>query len=216
MRTTVTVDDTLCARTRTRRAGHAAGRPVPGRTGNVRACPGWSTPCSAWRSGARPAGRAAQPPGAGCPMSVLVDTSVWGEHFRRPLPALIQLLRVDDVLAHPLVMLELTCGTPPEPRVQTLGDLALLRQTRLATPGEVADRIERERLYERGYGAVDCTLVSLSRCSWRITILPSLCSSRNFPGPTDAVAQTNHEKQATFNRYAALSACEAIPFPHQT
>ena len=93
-------------------------------------------------------------------MSVLIDTSVWVEHFRRPLPALIQLLRVDDVLTHPLVILELTCGTPPEPRARTLGDLALLRQTRLATPGEVADWIERERLYGRGCGAVDCTLLA--------------------------------------------------------
>ena len=93
-------------------------------------------------------------------MSVLVDASVWVEHFRRPLPALIQLLRVDDVLTHPSVMLELTCGTPPEPRARTLGYLALLRQTRLATPGEVADWIERERLYGRGCGAVDCTLLA--------------------------------------------------------
>ncbi|KFG98148.1 twitching motility protein PilT [Burkholderia paludis] len=93
-------------------------------------------------------------------MSVLVDTSVWVEHFRRPLPALIQLLRVDNVLTHPLVLLELTCGTPPEPRARTLGYLALLRQTRLATPGEVADWIERERLYGRECGAVDCTLLA--------------------------------------------------------
>ncbi|KVM81977.1 type II toxin-antitoxin system VapC family toxin [Burkholderia stagnalis] len=102
-------------------------------------------------------------------MSVLVDTSVWVEHFRRPLPALIQLLRVDNVLMHPLVMLELTCGTPPEPRARTLGDLALLRQTRLATPGEVTDWIERERLYGRGCGAVDCTLLAsvlLTPSSW--------------------------------------------------
>ena len=57
-------------------------------------------------------------------------------------------------------MLELTCGTPPEPRARTLGDLALLRQTRLASPGEVADWIEWERLYGRGCGAVDCTLLA--------------------------------------------------------
>ncbi|HFT8010356.1 TPA: type II toxin-antitoxin system VapC family toxin [Burkholderia cenocepacia] len=93
-------------------------------------------------------------------MSVLVDTSVWVEHFRRPLPALVQLLRVDGVLTHPLVLLELSCGAPPEPRARTLGDLALLRQTRLATPAEVADWIERERLYGRGCGAVDCTLLA--------------------------------------------------------
>ncbi|WP_323123587.1 type II toxin-antitoxin system VapC family toxin [Burkholderia alba] len=93
-------------------------------------------------------------------MSVLIDTSVWVEHFRRPLPALVQLLRVDNVLSHPLVLLELTCGTPPEPRTRTLGDLALLRQTRLATPVEVMDWIERERLHGRGCGAVDCTLLA--------------------------------------------------------
>lgn len=93
-------------------------------------------------------------------MSVLVDTSVWVEHFRRPLPALVQLLRVDGVLTHPLVLLELTCGTPPEPRARTLGDLALLLQTRLAMPAEVADWIEREQLYGRGCGAVDCTLLA--------------------------------------------------------
>ncbi|WP_081070957.1 type II toxin-antitoxin system VapC family toxin [Burkholderia territorii] len=93
-------------------------------------------------------------------MSVLVDTSVWIEHFRRPVPALIQHLRVDNVLTHPLVILELTCGTPPEPPARTLGDLTLLRQTRLATPSEVADWIERERLYGRGCGAVDCTLLA--------------------------------------------------------
>lgn len=66
-------------------------------------------------------------------MSVLVDTSVWVEHFRRLLSVLVQLLQADAVLVHPLVILELTCGTPPEPRARTLGDLALLRQTRLAT-----------------------------------------------------------------------------------
>lgn len=93
-------------------------------------------------------------------MSVLVDTSVWVDHFRRPLPALVQLLRVDGVLTHPLVLIELTCGTPPEPRARTLGDLALLRQTRLATPAEVADWIERGQLYGRGCGAVDCTLLA--------------------------------------------------------
>ncbi|MCA7888887.1 PIN domain-containing protein [Burkholderia contaminans] len=93
-------------------------------------------------------------------MSVLVDTSVWVEHFRRPLPALAQLLHVDGALTHPLVILELTCGTPPEPRARTLGDLGLLRQTRLASPAEVADWIERERLYGLGCGAVDCTLLA--------------------------------------------------------
>ncbi|RQU98412.1 hypothetical protein DF047_37175 [Burkholderia cenocepacia] len=35
-----------------------------------------------------------------------------------------------------------------------------MRQTRLATLAEVADWIEREQLYGRGCGAVDCMLLA--------------------------------------------------------
>ncbi|MEQ5838876.1 PIN domain-containing protein [Paraburkholderia acidicola] len=93
-------------------------------------------------------------------MNILIDTSVWVDHFRRSNAELQQLLRVDVCVTHPLVVLELTCGMPPEPRAQVLSDIALLRQTRLATHAEVAGLIERERLYEVGCGAVDCTLLA--------------------------------------------------------
>ena len=59
-------------------------------------------------------------------MTVLVDTSVWVDHFRRPNPVLAELMVQDQVLTHPLVVGELACGTPPEPRLRTLGDMALL------------------------------------------------------------------------------------------
>jgi len=40
---------------------------------------------------------------------VLVDTSVWVDHFRQANDALIGLLEVDQALSHPMVLLELAC-----------------------------------------------------------------------------------------------------------
>jgi predicted nucleic acid-binding protein len=77
-------------------------------------------------------------------MSVLVDTSVWSDHFRKPSAVLTELLRLDQVLTHPMVLGELACGTPPEPRLRTLADLELLLPAQQAHPGEVRDLIERK------------------------------------------------------------------------
>lgn len=92
--------------------------------------------------------------------AVLVDTSVWVSHFRRANPVLKSLLENDRVLCHPLVLLELACGTPPAPRERTLGDLKMLRGTKVATTEEVLSLIETERLYDAGCGAVDVTLLA--------------------------------------------------------
>lgn len=92
--------------------------------------------------------------------SVLVDTSVWVRHFRSAAPALQSLLAQDRVLCHPLVLLEIACGTPPAPRKRTLGDLAMLRQAVVATAQEALALVENERLYESGCGAVDVALLA--------------------------------------------------------
>ena len=41
---------------------------------------------------------------------VLVDTSVWVDHFRRACPVLAKLLEDGDVAIHPWVVGELACG----------------------------------------------------------------------------------------------------------
>lgn len=93
-------------------------------------------------------------------MSVLVDTSVWVQHFRETNSSLAALLSLDLVLIHPMVLMEVACGTPPAPRSQTLGNLGLLRQSSQATMSEVLDFIEREKLYGQGCGLVDVTLLA--------------------------------------------------------
>ncbi len=90
---------------------------------------------------------------------VLVDTSVWVDHFRRPNQALVDLLLQDAVLTHPWVLGELACSSPPS-RAQTLADLAALRPARVATVDEVMVLVERERLHGQGCGLVDMGLLA--------------------------------------------------------
>ena len=93
-------------------------------------------------------------------MSVLVDTSVWIDHFRYGNERLARLLESDMVLVHPMVIAEIACGTPPEPRAQTLASLSLLQTSKQSTLAEVMDFIEREELYGQSCGLVDIALLA--------------------------------------------------------
>jgi len=93
-------------------------------------------------------------------MSVLIDTSVWVDHFRRGNDGLVALIEQDRALTHPMVIGELACGTPPAPREQTLGYLGLLPACKQASLREVMAFIEREKLYGLGCGLVDMTLLA--------------------------------------------------------
>lgn len=93
-------------------------------------------------------------------MTILVDTSVWVDHFRNRNDGLIQLLSRDLVLIHPMILAEIACGTPPAPRLRTLGDLGLLPQSHQANITEVVTFIENEKLYGLGCGLVDLTLLA--------------------------------------------------------
>lgn len=93
-------------------------------------------------------------------MSVLVDTSVWSDHFRKRNGVLAQLLALDQALTHPMVVAELACGTPPEPRLRTLGDLELLLPANQATLQEIRNFIESEKMFGIGCGLVDIALLT--------------------------------------------------------
>lgn len=93
-------------------------------------------------------------------MSVLIDTSVWIDHFRNGNRVLADLIGLDLVLTHPMVILEIACGTPPAPRIQTLNNMALLQTCHQAGLSEVMAFIEREKLYGHGCGLVDMVLLA--------------------------------------------------------
>ena len=96
--------------------------------------------------------------------TVLVDTSVWVDHFRQRNEILVDLLERDRVIAHPLVVGEMACGTPPQ-RARTLADLASLRQAHQASIREMMDCIERQRWFGLGCGLIDLMLL----CSTLLT-----------------------------------------------
>lgn len=67
---------------------------------------------------------------------ILVDTSVWIEHFRRNEPHLVELLRENRVIIHPMVIGELACGSLRQ-RDEILPLLQLLPLTKLPSQEEV-------------------------------------------------------------------------------
>ncbi len=91
---------------------------------------------------------------------VLIDTSVWIDHFRKSNVPLVKLLCQDSALTHPMVIGEIACGTPPAPRARTLGDLRLLPMIQDAGLRATMAFIERESIYGMGCGLVDMVLLT--------------------------------------------------------
>ncbi|TAL80011.1 MAG: type II toxin-antitoxin system VapC family toxin [Burkholderiaceae bacterium] len=90
---------------------------------------------------------------------VLVDTSVWVDHFRRENQGLVYLLERDRVMVHPMVLGELACGTPPN-RARILVDLDNLQHSQQASLKETLDFVESEKLYGSGCGLIDMLLLA--------------------------------------------------------
>ena len=73
------------------------------------------------------------------------------------------MLAADQALCHPLVVIEIACGTPPAPRERTLADLKRIRASTIATTNEILALIEREKLDSSGCGAVDMAILASVR-----------------------------------------------------
>lgn len=90
---------------------------------------------------------------------ILVDTSVWINHFRVSDSRLGALLQDDGVLAHPWVIGELALGQLSQ-RTEILGLLQNLPQASVATDAEVLNLIESRHLFGLGIGYVDAHLLA--------------------------------------------------------
>ncbi|MFZ4681486.1 MAG: type II toxin-antitoxin system VapC family toxin [Terrimicrobiaceae bacterium] len=95
---------------------------------------------------------------------VLVDTSVWIDHFRSALPALADALGRQDVLTHSIVIGELASGNLKR-RSQTLSDLRSLPRAKEATFDECLHLIETHALHSQGLGWNDLQLLASARLS---------------------------------------------------
>ena len=90
---------------------------------------------------------------------VLVDSSVWIDHFKARNAALVGVLAAGQALCHPLVRHEVSLGTPPQRR-DVVALLAKLASTPVASADELLALVERRALFGRGRGAVDVSLLA--------------------------------------------------------
>lgn len=90
---------------------------------------------------------------------ILVDTSVWVDHFGSGDRLLVRLLADRMVLGHPFVRGELALGNLRQRRT-ILGDLSDLPQAPVADDEEVIAFINRRALFGRGIGFVDAHLLA--------------------------------------------------------
>jgi predicted nucleic acid-binding protein len=100
---------------------------------------------------------------------ILVDTSVWVDHFKRANPVLAGLLDNDDVLTHPFVIGELAVGNLNQ-RTGVLHALEQLPQAHLAYDEEVLRFVEQERLSGLGIGYIDAHLLASARLTTATTL----------------------------------------------
>lgn len=93
---------------------------------------------------------------------ILVDSSIWIDHFRADDQTLVDLLTVERVLIHPFVIGELALGNLRE-RDSILTALQDLTQARIATDHEVLRLIDRHKLFGLGIGYIDAHLLAAVR-----------------------------------------------------
>lgn len=95
---------------------------------------------------------------------ILVDTSVWVDHFRNGNAALGGLLSEAFVLLHPFVIGELSCGNLKN-RAGLLRDLNALPLATQASHDEVLRLMEEHRLSGSGIGWIDAHLLASAMLS---------------------------------------------------
>ncbi|MDR5698656.1 type II toxin-antitoxin system VapC family toxin [Agromyces aerolatus] len=89
---------------------------------------------------------------------ILVDTSVWIDHFRAADSALNTALEHDEVGTHPFVIEELALGSIAQ-RDTVLDLLGDLRSFPVLRHGEALLLVDRRRLWGRGLSPTDAHLI---------------------------------------------------------
>ncbi len=90
---------------------------------------------------------------------ILVDTSVWVDHFRVGDAQLVDLLERAKVVMHPFVVGEVACGSLRD-RASVLELLQDLPAASVAESEELLGFIDRHGLHGKGIGYVDVHLLA--------------------------------------------------------
>ena len=90
---------------------------------------------------------------------ILVDTSVWIDHFHHSDEGLKELLLSNQVCIHPFVLGELSCGNIRN-RKEVLSLLRTLKSIDLVLDEEVFLLTEERKLFGKGLGFIDMHLLA--------------------------------------------------------
>lgn len=101
---------------------------------------------------------------------ILVDTSVWIDHFRTPNLVLARLMADEAAYLHPLVFGELCMGDL-RPRRETVRTLLRLPFTRAAADIDVLTLVENEALFASGLSFIDAHLLTSAVLDRRFSLL---------------------------------------------
>jgi predicted nucleic acid-binding protein len=93
------------------------------------------------------------------PTAVLIDTSVWVDHFRSANTALSELLVDGVVIVHPFVLGEIAMGNLKR-REAVLAGLEALARPVVAADEEVLRLVADRKLNGRGIGWIDAHLLA--------------------------------------------------------
>lgn len=122
---------------------------------------------------------------------ILVDTSIWIDHFNAADPLLMGLLADERVLAHAYVIGEISLGSQRE-RDVVLGALRDLPAVPIATAEEMFYLVEQAQLFNRGIGYVDTSLLASARLQPGVTIWTRDKRLEKVAGELGLAAQIGH------------------------
>jgi predicted nucleic acid-binding protein len=95
---------------------------------------------------------------------ILVDTSIWADHFGRRNARLDSLIRREILLCHEFVTAEIALGNLADPE-STLWMLEAMPQARVASHADLMTLLRSARLAGSGIGFVDAHLLAACRLS---------------------------------------------------
>ena len=90
---------------------------------------------------------------------ILLDTSIWIDHINAPVSELVSLLNNGEVLAHPMVIGEIACGSIRN-RADLLFYLLSLPMIGEVDHGAVLREIDTRGYMGRGIGYIDAHLLA--------------------------------------------------------
>lgn len=89
---------------------------------------------------------------------IIIDSSVWIDHLRRPVPGVLEALTSERAIQHPFVTAELALGSLAQ-RDRFLRALQALPATGVVSETEWYDFVEGQHLHGSGLGFVDVHLL---------------------------------------------------------